>query len=68
VAIDHDGRRAVCAAGDGSVKLWDLEDGRTIATFEAGAPIPCCALARGGSTVAVGDIRGRARIWRLSGR
>ena len=34
MAVTPDGRRAVSASGDRTLRLWDLESGQTIRTFE----------------------------------
>jgi WD40 repeat protein len=50
VAVTPDGRRAVSASGDGTLRLWHLESGEGIATF-----IFSCAFAPDGLTIVAGD-------------
>jgi WD40 repeat protein len=38
VAVTPDGRRAVSASDDGTLKVWDLESGKELRTLPAGAP------------------------------
>jgi WD40 repeat protein len=42
VAVTMDGKRAVSASGDRTLKAWDLEVGLLIATFCCDAPALCC--------------------------
>ena len=34
MAVTPDGRRAVSASGDGTLKVWDLDSGRELRTLE----------------------------------
>jgi WD40 repeat protein len=45
VAVTADGKRAVSASEDRTLKLWDLDTGLLIATFHGDAPALCCASA-----------------------
>ena len=57
VALSADGRRAVSASLDNTLKVWDLETGAMIATFTCDAAVLCCATA-GARTVLAGDAAG----------
>ena len=39
LAVSPDGRRAVSASGDQTLRVWELEAGRTVATFTAESPV-----------------------------
>ena len=43
VSVGADGRRAVSASKDTTLKLWDLESGFSIAAFTCDFPAYCCA-------------------------
>jgi WD40 repeat protein len=43
VAVSADGRRAVSASLDKTLKVWDLELGADMATFNCDALALCCA-------------------------
>ena len=45
VAVTPDGRQAVSASYDNTLKLWDLETGLSIATFRCEAGAHCCVFA-----------------------
>ncbi|WP_353063801.1 WD40 repeat domain-containing protein [Tunturiibacter psychrotolerans] len=54
VALSADGRRAVSASGDHTLKVWNVESGACIATFTCDSRPPCCAFADS-ETVIAGD-------------
>jgi WD40 repeat protein len=43
VAVTSDGKRAVSASGDHTLKVWDLDSGPLVATFHCDGPAHCCA-------------------------
>ena len=45
VAVTADGRRAVSAAEDRTVRVWNAEDGKEIATFTGESNMLGCAIA-----------------------
>ena len=45
MALTADGRFAVSASFDKTLKMWDLTSGLAVAMLETPAPISCCAVA-----------------------
>jgi WD40 repeat protein len=68
VAVTPDGRYAVSASEDESLKVWDLERGISVATWvgETGR-FSACTLASDGATVVAGDESGYVHFLRLEG-
>jgi WD40 repeat protein len=58
VAVTPDGKRAVSASADYTLKVWDLATGLLITTFHCDAPAHCCVFADERRIVA-GDEGGR---------
>jgi WD40 repeat protein len=58
VAVTPDGRRALSASWDHTLKLWDLHSGAVLTTFHCDGPANCCACADNHRIVA-GDFAGR---------
>jgi WD40 repeat protein len=59
-----DGKRALAAFADGSLRVWDLSTGRPLTLpFSQGAPVRQIAWSPDGSIVASADAAGRVRIW-----
>ena len=58
MALTADGKRAVSASEDKTLKVWDLDSGLPIATFHCDAPANCRAFADERRIVA-GDDGGR---------
>jgi WD40 repeat protein len=59
VAVTPDGRRAVSASNDKTLKVWDLESGKCITTFSGEGAFICCMIANDGKTIIAGDNTGR---------
>ena len=55
VAVTPDGRRAVSASSDRTLRLWDLESGKEIAAFTGESEIESCAVAPDGRTIIAGE-------------
>jgi WD40 repeat protein len=64
VAVTPDGKRAVSASDDHTLKVWDLETTRLITTFQCDWSARCCAFADECRIVA-GDKGGRVHILSL---
>jgi WD40 repeat protein len=67
VALTPDGRYAVSASDDQTLKVWELESGQLLASFYAGEGLRACAVAPDGVTVVAGSELGRLHLLRLEG-
>jgi len=65
--VTGDGRRAVSGPGDQTLKVWDLESGKVVATFSGEGPLYACAVAPDGVTIIAGEESGRVHLLRLEG-
>jgi WD40 repeat protein len=63
VAVLPDGKRAISASRDNTVRLWSLNSGEALATFSADGPIWACAVA--GDTIIAGDDWGLVHFLRI---
>jgi len=64
VALCGDGRRIASASRDGTVRLWDIDTGDELQTFqgnEGGAT--CVALSADDGRIASGSSDGKIRVW-----
>ncbi len=68
VAITTDGRRVVSASEDNTLKVWDLETGALICTFNCEGRVDCAAVAPHGRTFVAGGAGGRVYFLRLENR
>jgi WD40 repeat protein len=64
MTVSPDGRRAVSASSDRTLKVWDLETGKPLATFSCDYPASCCTFA-GARMVVAGDSSGRLHFLSL---
>jgi WD40 repeat protein len=64
VAVSPDGRRAVSASSDSTLKVWNLESGAIIAAFTADARVFCGTWA-GDRNIVAGDELGRVHFLEL---
>jgi WD40 repeat protein len=62
-ALHPDGRRAAVAYRDGSVRLWDLGNGREVAVFRHDLLIRTPVFSRDGSRLIAADLKGDVKIW-----
>ena len=67
VAVTPDGRRALSASDDHTVKVWDLVRGEVVASLRGETRMESCAVSPDGSTFVVGDRSGRVHFLRLEG-
>ncbi|WP_442945174.1 WD40 repeat domain-containing protein [Nostoc sp.] len=65
VALTADGRQVISASLDNTLKLWNLETGKEIATFTGEAPFICCTVAPDRVTIVAGNSSGRVHFLRL---
>ena len=57
-AITGNGKRAVSASSDKTVKVWDLETGECLATLAVDGPLYGCAMSEGGAHIVAAGARG----------
>jgi WD40 repeat protein len=67
VSVPSDGRLAVSASEDATVRVWDVEGGRLLAVFTADSGLEACAIASDGRTIVAGDASGRMHFLKLVG-
>jgi WD40 repeat protein len=65
VAVMPDGRRAVSASMDRTLRLWDLESGKEIAAFTGEGDMLSCAIVPDRQMIIAGDALGRVHFLRL---
>ncbi len=65
IALAHDGRHAISASADGTLKVWDLEHGQCLETFTAEHALRCCAISPDDRKVVAGDEMGSLLIFDL---
>ena len=66
VAFTRDGRFAVSASEDGTVKVWELATGKEIRTFTGhAAAVTGIAMSPDGHNVASAGADGSVKIWQL---
>ncbi len=66
--MSKDGRRlaAFSPYGDGGVRIWDLDRGKSLAEIKAAIahrPFTCCAICPDGRSIALGEQSGAITIW-----
>jgi WD40 repeat protein len=60
VAVTADGRRAVSASSDKTLKVWDLDSGRPVAAFHGDQYFFCCVATQ--RSVVGGDVGGQVHF------
>ncbi len=60
-----DGRRAVSGSVDHTLRLWDLESGKEIASFTGESQVLSCAVTSDGRAIVAGNELGRMHFLRL---
>ncbi len=65
MAITPDGRWVASGSYDKTLKVWNLETGALICTFNCEGIVPCAAVAPDGRTFVAGDAAGRECFLRL---
>ena len=65
VAVTPDGRHVVSGSADKTLRVWDLESGKELATFTGESEMHSCAVASDGRTIIAGDGSGRVHFLRL---
>jgi WD40 repeat protein len=64
VRVSPDGRRAVSASSDRTLRVWDLELIAAVATYTCDASAQCCTFA-GSHGIVAGDYAGRVHFLEL---
>jgi WD40 repeat protein len=65
VAVTRDGKCAVSASHDKTLKMWDLETGKLVGAFTADAALLSCAVVADGRVIVAGDGSGRVHFLSL---
>ena len=66
MVFSADGRRALSASSDGTLRLWDVRLGREIRVLRGhGGEVLSVALAADGKTALSGGADGTARVWNV---
>jgi WD40 repeat protein len=65
--LTPDGKRAISASYDNTLKVWDIETGKIITSFNGDRDILTCAVSSDGLTIVAGDRIGRVHMLRLEG-
>jgi WD40 repeat protein len=67
VAVTSDGRQAVSASYDCTLRVWDLENEAELASLTGDAKMLCCAVARHDTKIIAGDEAGTLHILKMEG-
>jgi WD40 repeat protein len=58
VAVTPDGKRAISASSDNTLRLWDLESGKNLLRLVSEAPFYAVAIGPNGKLIVAGDSMG----------
>ena len=67
LAVTPDGQRAVSTSQNGTLKVWDIVEGKEVASFTFEHTITTCAVSLDGLTVLAGDRSGQVHFLHLEG-
>jgi WD40 repeat protein len=67
VAVTPDGRCAVSASLDKTLRVWDLQSGEELALLTAGGHTLSCAVSFDGRMIVAGDAAGNMHILKMEG-
>ncbi len=65
VAFMSNGRLAISASHDKTLKVWDIKTGGIITSFRGDDSLHACTVLPDGVTIIVGDATGRVHFLRL---
>ena len=65
MAVTPDSRHVISGSWDYTLRVWDLESGKELATFTGESEMHSCAVAPDGQTIIAGDRSGRVHFLRL---
>ncbi|GAB1541616.1 hypothetical protein NUACC21_42870 [Scytonema sp. NUACC21] len=65
IAVTPDGRKAISAGYDNTLKVWDLENRQKVTSFIGDSAMFCCAVAPDGVTIVAGEASGRLHFMRF---
>jgi WD40 repeat protein len=64
VVISRDGQTLVSASYDGTIKFWNLSDGKHLHTLEEPSEISSIAISPDGQTIVSTSDDGTIKVWR----
>lgn len=68
VAFFPGGGLVLTGSADGSLKVWDMDDGRLRASLDLNGPVTTCGVSPDGRFVAAGDMDGQVYLLRFAGK
>jgi WD40 repeat protein len=67
IVINSANKTVITCSNDITIKLWDLDTSKHLATFIAESALTCCDISRDGFTLVAGESSGRVHFLRLEG-